>query len=452
LHARRELAASPILVKVRESDLSALPSEGLPALGSVGRWIGRISANASEFRLLDHAGQPVAQLRAGPCVDLSAHRDRVVWIKGPSHLGSPRLVVAESVAHLFDVELHFADGTTPDGNDSYRGVTIGEGPEENSLTVRINAGKQFGGFSHLVKAEELSKGSALTLPQGHSDWIYQECEGPRYDEARFYDAGASGVSSDEDVKNRFPGKFCEQVGVFNISRYARHASEREDSASPLYGPLPGTSGSVQLTAQWMNYQPGSFAVNLPEDLDERFGGRFNQSFFASRKNPVELFAGVVAEPAGDTKNLVIQIKALPSKFVTAQPVDQVPLGWSPVAMPFRKPQPLTRNPGDDLARIYLTDEGLTGAIELTAIYPGAWGDYIAVSARPSGRAIYDVAITFTGARYENARPLVKGPLPSLATDLVKPGPIGVLQAKAAGVFADVTRDGTEHISDPERVP
>jgi hypothetical protein len=167
---------------------------------------------------------------------------------------------------------------------------------------------------------------------------------------------------------------------------------------------------------------------------------------------VELFAGVVAEPAGDTKNLVIQIKALPSKFVTAQPVDQVPLGWSPVAMPFRKPQPLTRNPGDDLARIYLTDEGLTGAIELTAIYPGAWGDYIAVSARPSGRAIYDVAITFKGARYENARPLVKGPLPSLATDLVKPGPIGVLQAKAAGVFADVTRDGTEHISDPERVP
>jgi len=343
-----------------------------------------------------------------------------------------------SGSSLFDVELSLADGTVP--AELYQGVTIGEGPGGNSLTTKINAGETFGKFSQLVKAEELSKGDALVLPRGKSDWIYLECDGPRYDEARFYDPAASGASSDGDIQYRYPGKFCEQVGVFNVSRYAHHGRKREDSPYPFYGALPATGPAVQVTTRWMNYQPGSFAVNLPVDLDERFGARFNQSYFAAKQNPAELFAGIVAEPANDPNNLVTRIKALPSTFVTARVVDRVPLGWSPAKMPFRTPQSLTRNPGDDLARIYLTEEGLSGAIELTAINPGAWGDHIAVSARPSGPALYDVAIFFEGGRYENARQLVQGPLPALATDLVKPGPIGVLQAKAAGVLASVTRD------------
>jgi hypothetical protein len=199
----------------------------------------------------------------------------------------------------------------------------------------------------------------------------------------------------------------------------------------------------------MNYQPGSFAVNLPADLDERFGARFNQSYFTTQKDPAELYSGVVAEPASDTNTLVNRVKAVPSAYVKAKTVDRIPLGWSGVKMPFRAPQPLTRNPVDNLARIYLTEEGLSGAIELTALKAGSWGDHISVSARPSGPAIYDVAILFQGARYENARQLVQGPLPALGTDLVKPGPIGVLQAKAAGVLAQATRDRTNHLPDSD---
>jgi hypothetical protein len=347
---------------------------------------------------------------------------------------------------LFDVELQVAD--TGGVTELYKGVTIGEGSGEGSLTQRINAGTPFGKFSQIVKAEELSKGDALTLPLGDSKWIYVECDGPRYDQTEFYDPASPG-SADDDIKHRYPGKFCEQVGVFNLSRYAQHGSAREDSPSPYYGPPPATGPDVQLTADWMKYQPGSFAVNLPADLDERFGARFNQSYFATQKDPAELYSGVVAEPQSDTNNLVNRIKALPSAFVKAQIVDRIPLGWSGVKMPFRAPQQLTRNPGDDLARIYLTEEGLNGAIELTALKAGSWGDHISVSARPSGPAIYDAAILFLGARYENARQLVQGPLPSLGTDLVEPGPIGVLQAKAAGVFAQVTRDRTDHLPDSE---
>ena len=199
----------------------------------------------------------------------------------------------------------------------------------------------------------------------------------------------------------------------------------------------------------MNYQPGSFAVNLAADLDERFGARFNQSYFATQKDPAELYSGVVAEPASDTNTLVNRVKAVPSAYITAKIVERIPLGWAGVKMPFRAPQSLTRNPGDDLARIYLTEEGLSGAIELTARKAGSWGDHISVSARPSGPAIYDVAILFRGARYENARQLVQGPLPALGTDLVKSGPIGVLQAKAAGVLAQVTRDRTDHLPDSD---
>jgi hypothetical protein len=352
-------------------------------------------------------------------------------------------VLVQSVARLFDVEVQ-QDGGAPGGNEVYSGVTIGEGPFDNSLAVRINAGQQFQGFSKLVKAEELSKDSALTLPQGRSDWIYTECEGPRYDSARFCDPS----SSSDELECRYPGKFCEQVGVFNVSRYGQSGAASEDVASPIYGPLADSSGTVQITTRWMNAQLGSFEVNLPADLDERFGGRFNQGFYGSQKNPVESFDGVVAQPGGDANNLVKRVAALPSpsRMVTAKPVDRIPLGWSPVALPFRKPQALTRNSPDNMARIYLTEEGLSGAIELTAKLPGAWGDHITLSARPSGPAIYDVALFFKGARYESARQLVRGPLPALGIDLAKPAPIGILQAKAAGVLAGVTRDGSEHLT------
>ena len=51
--------------------------------------------------------------------------------------------------------------------------------------------------------------------------------------------------------------------------------------------------------------------------------------------------------------------------------------------------------------------------------------------------------TGADARFENARRVVLGESPpSLAQELLKPGPIGVLQAKAAGVTVTVTRDRT----------
>ena len=72
-----------------------------------------------------------------------------------------------------------------------------------------------------------------------------------------------------------------------------------------------------------------------------------------------------------------------------------------------------------------------------------------MSARLVGPEIYDLEVSMPGARFENARAVVLGPdLPTLADQLLAPGPVGVAAAKAAGIRATVTRDRatgtTEH--------
>ena len=80
-------------------------------------------------------------------------------------------------------------------------------------------------------------------------------------------------------------------------------------------------------------------------------------------------------------------------------------------------------------------------VEIAAAEPGTYGNDIRVSARLVGPEIYDVEVSMPGARFENARAVVLGPdLPTLADQLLAPGPVGVAAAKAAGVRAIVTRD------------
>ena len=82
---------------------------------------------------------------------------------------------------------------------------------------------------------------------------------------------------------------------------------------------------------------------------------------------------------------------------------------------------------------------------LEAKTAGAWGNEIAVSARQVGPAIYDVSVIYHGGRFESGRSVVLGrPIADVTQALLKPGPVGVLMAKAAGVRAAVTRDRAEY--------
>ena len=92
---------------------------------------------------------------------------------------------------------------------------------------------------------------------------------------------------------------------------------------------------------------------------------------------------------------------------------------------------------------------MPGFIKLTAAREanpaaGAFGNEIVVTARKSdaGPARFDVTISYQGGRFENARLAARGGdrLPPRMEDFLRPGAVGVLQAKAAGVHAEVTRD------------
>jgi hypothetical protein len=134
----------------------------------------------------------------------------------------------------------------------------------------------------------------------------------------------------------------------------------------------------------------------------------------------------------------------PSVFVKATLVGSVELGWTPAHMPLRKPQFLTLGGPGRAARLYLREDGLNGFIKLEARIEGAWGNEIAVSARPAGPAIYDVSVYYRGGCFEQARSIVLGTAKERFSDFLQPGPTGVLQAKAAGVRADVTRDRADN--------
>jgi predicted Zn-dependent protease len=114
----------------------------------------------------------------------------------------------------------------------------------------------------------------------------------------------------------------------------------------------------------------------------------------------------------------------------------------------------------------LKEKGQKGFTAITARREGIWGNEIAVTAQPAGPAMFDVSIIYKGDCFECAREIVLGReigttqacrkgtqkhsekaalqegMPALVKELLRPGTMGVLQAKAAGIRADVARDRT----------
>ncbi len=417
-----------VLVRVVETDPAG--AEPVPAAdGSIVRLVGRVSAEKSGFGLVDQNGSPLAELRPGPDIKLKNESGHVVRITGRLHEGAPPLLIVQTIARMFDVSLSRNLPGSP--RENYPRATIGDGEtDEDSLVRRINAGAANVNASTLVRTVELEKATILSLPRGRTTFRYLDCIGSRFDRAKFDYA-------------RFADGLCGERGVFNVSRFTHVPPEKINA---VFACEPIEDPPVQIDFRWETYQPGTFTVNLPADLLPRFGARFNEARFSQSQDAPEVFAGAVAEPSGDPKFLTKLITDHSSHFLkAAEVVGTVPLGWTALKMPFRKPQFLSLGKPGQAARLYLSEEGLDGFIKLEAKEEGASGNEIAVSARQVGPAIYDVSVIYRGGCFENARAIVLGqPVAELAQALIKPGPIGVLQAKAAGVQAAVTRDRSEY--------
>jgi hypothetical protein len=212
---------------------------------------------------------------------------------------------------------------------------------------------------------------------------------------------------------------------------------------------------VEVDICWTAHRAGTFEVRLPGDLPSWFGGRFNDGRFGASAAQRDVFE-VVTEPEDDPE-FIVELVNDRSRLVRARVVARVPIGWKAVDLPFRRPRVHHLRGGNESehARLFLRErEPAFRAtppapprtlllLELRARELGAWGNGVEVSVRPAGPGRYELTVAFGGARFECARAVVRGGdrLPPLGPDLVRPGPLGLLHARAAGVAFRVSRDG-----------
>ena len=148
----------------------------------------------------------------------------------------------------------------------------------------------------------------------------------------------------------------------------------------------------------------------------------------------------MTEPTDDPHDIA-RLAREGSKHVTGRHVDTVPLGWSPLTLPFRRPERLTIGAPSLPAALYLREVGVPGFVELVSRRSGPEGAEVSVTARATGPASFDFEIGVAPARFESAREAVSGrPLSASTDEHLVPGPIGVLEAKAAGIQATVLRE------------
>ena len=390
--------------------------------------LGILHAEGKSGELRDASGARIAAVRASAGVAFAPFDGVMVVVRGTWYpAGAASLLAVETIARLFKAEI----GDAP----PLPAVTLDPRTGLRSLTAQL---ARAGGPP--VIARDVTPADAMRLPRGRSDWLLVQCDGARFDAARYDHA-------------RFAGGRCEVPGIFDISRFNATA-DRSAPGGAVTGELArfapfGGSGPVSVTAAWQSYPPGAFAVNLPADLPASFGARFNAARFATDDSTSETYAGVVLDPPSDDH--YIQKVLAASKLVSATPVTAVPLGWDPQPVPFRQPRTryLTGGRADRPSAIYLQDNVLPrNFIGISAKANGDYGDDIAITVRYAGPAAFDITVTYPGARFECARAIASwghipeggAPPPPSPADMTEPGPVGAVQAKAAGIGVTVTRE------------
>ncbi|MGR9053828.1 MAG: hypothetical protein ACU84J_14375, partial [Gammaproteobacteria bacterium] len=382
------------------------------------------------------AGQPARNVRHGDAWTIenggAAEADLKIILKAPHGAFGPSFVnrtdaIRILVAVVISPGEHLTLWRESDGPVRAT-IAKADGSAEAVLDSKIRIEKLDERDGCIEILDESAIPAALVVPLGKSEWAYLDCYGARFDRDRFDEA-------------KFAGSPCAELGVFDVARFVCLPPA---SRSAVFAPGAEQSGPpVELRFYWQRYRPGAFTVNLPADLPARFGARFNQGRFAKQGDAPETFSDVVTEPDTDPDYLITRIAG--STLITAQHVERVPIGFTAAVVPFRKPRRMTGGNDSAAARLYLQERDVAGFIELSVRKTGAWGNAVAVAMRKTGPARFDLTVEYSASRFENARRTVLGgeSLPALADEFLKPGPVGILQAKAAGVKATVTRDRAE---------
>jgi hypothetical protein len=435
---------SSIRIAVAAANLappSPAPSPPAYAPGAHVRLTGRVRAAAGGWQLVDASEIPMAALSLAPGASLAELEGRPVALHGriyPLLNALPRLLVADAQL-IFDITISRPDlgGGAVDAEvtERYAGVTVGASPDaEDELAWQIYA-REGGKGSQLVVADVFEKAEALALAPGRTEWLYRQCNVPRFDAVSWQSVS-------------LPGRGCREAGIFGLSQFAERGAREDDAA--LYA-MPTTGAAANppalITLHWTHHRPGTLAVHLPGDLPSHFGARFDEGRFGIDPGEREAFTHVVTEPADDADYLVTRLAA--SRLVRAEVAAAVPEGTVVHDLPFARPhqRKLTSGKPGEPARLYLRDPGLLGTVfVLSAREAGAWGNAIGVTVRKGGPARFDLWISFRGAVFECAveTALAGEPLVARAGEAPYgqepgPAPAGLLHARAAGIYTVAKR-------------
>ncbi|MFL5542114.1 MAG: hypothetical protein ACJ8J0_24220 [Longimicrobiaceae bacterium] len=459
-------------VRVRVAEAAPVPAPALPAAdGGRARLRGRLAEAGGHWVLEDGGGTAFVRVLPGTALPLDWHAGRAVAAEGELHAGDAGeipVLVARRVDRLYDVEVR----EEAEGGAVHRfaGVSIGSGDAADGLARRVAAAR-----SALVAAAEEDRGAFLALPRGRTAWTYVECHGARFDHAPF------GAPPRGHPLTRFPGgPGCLERGIWDVSRFGSGAAGEAEGGAVFAGEGEAASPPVEVRVEWTRHAPGAFDLLLPTVLPDYLGGAFDEARFGG-EGEAERYTRVVTEPADDADHLIAALNGTrtvtgpdgtpgeqgPSRLVIARRVDRVPIGFVGIPIPLRRPRVRRLLLGRDgqAARLYLTDPDVPLVLELTAKdavasqesgepvpAPGAWGNAIEVevAAAPAAPGRFDVSVRFAGGRAESARAAARGGdfAPVTGADIAAPGPVGVLQAKAAGVAARVLRERAEAAEPP----
>jgi hypothetical protein len=282
------LSEGEIKVDILENDISSLPLPAIDADVENGRLVGRIKVDSDDWSLVDSSGAQIAALIPGPHVDLLSYHGTVVKVEGPLNHGAPPVMLVQNIAALFDVMLYGTPAGQAPINEAYLGVSIGVSDDNDSLTLQLNGASGVAPKSVLVSAEDLNKALALKVSTGRNVFRYLDCLGARFDHAHFNRA-------------HFPDGVCGERGIFDVSRFSNSPPERVRAV--FASALPFSEPPVKIDFEFDTFAAATFVVNLPADLEPRFGARFNESRFGEDlgddKKSAKVFAGAVAEPQSD---------------------------------------------------------------------------------------------------------------------------------------------------------
>ncbi|MGB9366928.1 MAG: hypothetical protein WCE79_13045 [Xanthobacteraceae bacterium] len=421
---------SPLAVAAVAADSAAASPPPNQVPGTI-TLIGRISAKDRTGELKDGSGTPIARVRGA--ASLAPFDGQMVVAGGTWYpAGAGSLLAIETIARVFDVKM---------GSVAFAAVAIDARAGDRSLSARIAALQKTP-----IAARDARPADTLLLSRGKSSWMLLQCDSARFDAANYDSA-------------HFAGGVCSVPGVFNVSRF--NAKGDDVSSQPITGELArfnplGTDQSLTVNATWQSNQAGAFQVNLPADLPDSFGARFNAGRFASKDDNTESYPGVVFDPPSDP-HFVVSVLSEAAKAVDKKPlisvehVTSIPIGWEAQIVPFAQPRRRYLRGGrkDRPSQLYLQQRGVAGAFRIFARENGAWGNQISITVRFAAPAIFDLTVSHAAARFESARVIAfagrvlksgEDPLPALTADAVKPGPVGVVQAKAAGIHATVNRE------------